>query len=217
MSQPERVLIAGPAGDIETLIDRPQAEARGIALVAHPHPLFGGSVDNKVVWALARACTDQGWIALRPNFRGVGATAGVHDHGDGETDDLHAVWAYACERFGLTATVLAGFSFGAHVQTRLAQRLAAEGRPRQRLILVGMATGFVAGGRRYDAGEVARGTLVIHGESDDTVPLANVLDWARPQSLPVTVIPGADHFFHGKLQPIRDLVGTSLAGLVALG
>ncbi len=202
---PERLLLEGEAGSIEVIVDVP-AHARGIAVVAHPHPLFGGTSDNKVVQTLAKAFRDLGYASVRPNFRGVGASAGDHDHGIAETDDLLCVTAYARERFGELPVVLAGFSFGAYVQTRVARRLEAEGRPVQRMVLVGTASGAVTGARSYVTEPVPTDTLVIHGEVDETVPLANVLDWARPQDLPVIVVPGADHFFHRRLHVIRGIV-----------
>jgi alpha/beta superfamily hydrolase len=204
----ERVLVAGPAGNIETVIEHPAVfpadgvseGIRGIALVCHPHPLFGGTLDNKVVATLARAFVELGYVALRPNFRGVGKSEGEHDHGKGETEDMLALIAHARERFGDLPVALAGFSFGGYVQTRVAQQLAPE-----RMVLVGVAAGDL-GERRYETPTVPAETLVIHGELDETVPLARVLDWARPQELPVVVIPGADHFFHRRLHLIRGIV-----------
>jgi alpha/beta superfamily hydrolase len=186
-----RELVAGPAGRIECAVDKPDAEPRGIALVAHPHPLFGGTLDNKVVQTLARAFVDLGYEAWRPNFRGVGETEGTHDEGRGELEDLHAV----VRHLGASRLVLAGFSFGASLQARLAERVNPEW-----LVLVGI------GITRLAAPNVPAGTLVIHGEVDDTVPLAVVIDWARPQDLPVVVVPGADHFFHRKLHILKRLV-----------
>ena len=175
--------------------------------MAHPHPLYGGSADNKVVTTLARVFRDLGCATLRPNFRGVGASAGAHDEGIGETDDLAAVHAYARERFGAALPCsLGGFSFGAYVVTRLAQRLAQAGSPARRLVLVGTAAGFVEGARHYETGAVPPDTIVIHGARDSTVPLANVLAWAEPLDLVVSVVPGADHFFHRKLHLIRRIV-----------
>jgi uncharacterized protein len=186
-----REFIAGPAGRIECAVDTPADGTRGVAVIAHPHPLFGGSLDNKVVQTLARAFVDLGYESWRPNFRGVGETEGVHDEGRGELQDLAAVLkSIRTEKF-----VLAGFSFGASLQARLAR----EANP-QWLVLVGI------GITRLEAPPVPEGTLVIHGENDDTVPLAAVLDWARPQDLPVVVVPGADHFFHRKLQVIKRIV-----------
>jgi alpha/beta superfamily hydrolase len=183
--------IAGPAGRIECAVDSPERSARGVALIAHPHPLFGGTLDNKVVQTLARAFVDLGYESWRPNFRGVGQTEGVHDEGRGELEDLAAVLkSIRTEKF-----VLAGFSFGASLQARLAR----EANP-EWLVLVAI------GITRLEAPPVPEGTLVIHGENDDTVPLAAVLDWARPQDLPVVVVPGADHFFHRKLQVIKRIV-----------
>jgi len=190
-----RELVAGPTGRIECAIDAPAGAPTGIALIAHPHPEFGGTLDNKVVQTLARAFVELGYVALRPNFRGVGASQGAYDEGRGEVDDLAAVLEWALREFGEQPFVLAGFSFGAAMQTKLAQRV----KP-QRMVLVGVAVG------RFEALRVPAGTLVIHGEQDETVKLADVLDWARPQELPVVVVPGADHFFHRKLQVLRGIV-----------
>jgi alpha/beta superfamily hydrolase len=206
MPRNERVLIDGPGGKIEIFVETHKAAA-GIALIAHPHPLFGGTADNKVVTTMARAFRDLGCHTLRPNFRGVGASEGVHDRGDAETDDLLAVHDYAGDRFGRDLPVfLAGFSFGAFVTTRLAKRLADAGTPARRLVLIGTAAGFVEGDRQYTTEAVASDTLVIHGANDTTVPLANVLKWAEPLELVISVIPGADHFFHRKLHLIRRLI-----------
>jgi len=186
-----REFIAGPAGRIECAVDGPEGPAKGIALVAHPHPLYGGTLDNKVVQTLARAFVELGYEAWRPNFRGVGETEGTHDEGRGELEDLAAIAAHLKpERLAL-----AGFSFGAGVQVLLAQRVKAE-----KLVLVGVAV------TRFELPPVQAGTLVVHGEQDETVPLAAVLDWARPQDLPVVLVPGADHFFHRKLHIVRGLV-----------
>lgn len=195
----------GPAGAIETLVDAPAAPC-GIALVCHPHPLFGGANTNKVAHTLARTFTQRGYLALRPNFRGVGDSGGTHDHGQGETDDMLALIEQAQSRFGNLPLALAGFSFGGYVITRVAEALAQHGQLVSRLVLVGLATGPIAGDRAYTARPVANDSLVIHGAEDTTVPLANVLGWAEPQELPVVVIPGADHFFHRRLHVIRDIV-----------
>jgi alpha/beta superfamily hydrolase len=197
----ERVLFDGAAGAVETVIDHPETAARGLALVAHPHPLFGGTLDNKVAQTLARTFVELGYIALRPNFRGIGASAGEHDHGIGETEDLVRVAAQARARMGELPLVLAGFSFGAFVQTRVAKSVVPE-----RMALVGVSAGLVSGGRSYALEPVPTDTILIHGELDETVPLANVLDWARPQELPVTVVPGADHFFHRRLGIIKSII-----------
>lgn len=201
----EVIFIDGPVGAIETLVENPGAP-RGIALVCHPHPLFGGANTNKVTHALARTFTRMDYVSLRPNFRGVGGSAGKHDEGRGEAEDMLAVLAEARRRFGDLPVALAGFSFGAYVQTRVAQALAEAGHPAQRLVLVGTAAGYVEGARKYETGAVASDTIVIHGARDETVPLANVLSWAEPLDLPVIVVPGADHFFHRRLHVIRDIV-----------
>jgi len=190
-----RALIGGAAGAIETDINDPGAARRGIALIAHPNPVQGGTKDNKVITTLAKTFFALGYVAARPNFRGVGASAGTHDKGVGETEDLIVVAGHLARQYGDLPLVLAGFSFGSFVQTRVAKRLSAE-----RLVLVGPAVG------RFPAETVPPDTLVIHGEHDDVVPLAAVLDWARPQNLPVVVVPGAGHFFHGGLGLLSDLV-----------
>ena len=196
-----RVLIDGSAGKIECAVDEPERSAaggvaRGIALIAHPHPLFGGTLDNKVVQTLARAFVELGYTAWRPNFRGVGESGGMHDEGRGELEDLAAVIEYAQS----DRPVLAGFSFGAAIQASLAQRLAKEGNAPARMVLVGIAV------RHFEVPPVAADTIVIHGEEDTTVLLSDVLAWARPQDLPVTVVPGADHFFHRRLHILRAIV-----------
>lgn len=205
----ERLQIQGPAGAIDTLVEPPAQAPRGIALVAHPHPLFGGSAENKVAQTLAKTLRDLGYAALRPNFRGVGASAGGHDEGIGETEDMLAVLDWARAHFGDLPVALAGYSFGAFVQTRVAKKLMDAGRPAQRLVLVGTAAGFVTGARSYATEAVPKDTIVIHGDLDETVPLSNVLAWARPLELPVVVVPGADHFFHRKLHFIRDIVAAA--------
>jgi uncharacterized protein len=197
--------VDGAAGPIDVAIDLPAGPPTGLALIAHPHPLFGGTRDNKVVQTLARALLATGHACWRPNFRGVGNSAGVYDEGIGETDDLLRVLDAARADESLAGQrsvplVLAGFSFGCHVQTRVAGRLAERGEPACRMILVGPATS------RFELQSVPADSLVIHGELDDTVPLQSVFDWARPQELPVVVIPGADHFFHRRLPLIKRLV-----------
>ena len=206
---PEQAEVAGPVGPIEIIVEAP-AQPKGIALVGHPHPLFGGANTNKVAQTLARTLAGLGYVALRPNFRGVGGTAGTHDEGRGETEDMLAVLTWAQSRFGTPGeplpVVLSGFSFGAFVQARVASRLKEAGTPARRLVLVGTAAGHVEGARSYATDAVAADTIVIHGAADETVPLANVLAWAEPMDLPVVVVAGADHFFHRRLHVLKDII-----------
>lgn len=205
MPATETALINGPDGPIELIIDTPD-QVRGIALVCHPHPLFHGANTNKVAHTLARVFRDLGYAALRPNFRGVGKSVGSHDNGGAETEDMLAVIAWAQSRWGGLPLALGGFSFGAYVQTRVAARLADSITPPGRIVLVGTAAGEVTGARSYTTLPVPKNSLIIHGERDETVALANVMEWAEPQELPVVVVPGADHFFHGKLHIIRSII-----------
>lgn len=201
-SRTEKIQLKGAAGAIEVLRD-PAADgtpALGVAVISHPHPLFGGSMDNKVVQTLARAFVACGWTAVRFNFRGVGASEGVHDEGRGEFEDMLSVIEQVAPSGPLA---VAGFSFGAFVASRTIERLAAS-RDIRHIVLVGTAAA------RFSVAPVPADwherTLVVHGEQDDTVPLAAVMDWARPQTLPVTVVPGGGHFFHGQLPLLKNLV-----------
>lgn len=199
-AQTQRFTLTGAAGPLECALDLPDSAPRGIALVAHPHPLYGGTMDNKVAQTLARAFVTLGYAAVRMNFRGVGHSGGEHDAGRGETDDMALLLAHMRQQYPGLPVALAGFSFGTFVQAQLQQRLLAEGASAERLVLVGSAAG------KWAMPDVPANTILIHGELDETIPLAHVLDWARPQDLPVIVIPGADHFFHRKLQHIKNFV-----------
>ncbi len=213
----QRFLIDGPAGTLEIVVNDPGAEAgtepargrRGLALIAHPHPLFGGTVDNKVVQTLAKTFHAQGYVVVRMNFRGVGASGGVYDEGNGETEDWLVVVDEMRSRYGPLPLLLAGFSFGAYVQTRVAKRVLEIGAPAARLVLVAPAVG------RFHVEPVTEETLVIHGEIDDVVPLSEVFAWARPQRLPVVVLPGAGHFFHGNLVELQRIIQHSCSCLGA--
>ena len=204
----QRSTVAGPAGGLDCAIDAPATAPRGVAVVCHPHPLHGGTLDNKVVQTLARAFLQLGYTAVRFNFRGIGASQGAWDDGVGEVDDVLAV--VHAQRAQGQLLVMAGFSFGAAMASQAAARLAAAHEAAERVVLVGPAV------QNFAVAPVPADTLVIHGESDDVVALQSVFDWARPQSLPVTVLPGAGHFFHGQLPVLKQIVvgaWSSRAGL----
>ena len=230
-SRTKVIQIDGVVGLMEMSIDlpdelkaNPEFAVRGLALVAHPHPLMGGTMDNKVAQTMARAFNQLGYVSVRPNFRGVGGTAGVYDDGVGELEDLLHVtdwmrtpssWAQfeATTNQSWTAyantlpLVVSGFSFGSFVGSHLVQRLAELGRPAERLVMVGSAAG------KWTLASVPADTLAIHGELDETIPLTDVLDWARPQELTVQVVPGADHFFHRRLHCIRNIITSAWLGM----
>jgi alpha/beta superfamily hydrolase len=191
----ERLVVDGPAGALEVVVNASEDTPRGIALIAHPHPQQGGTLDNKVVQTLAKTFFALRYASVRFNFRGVGRSEGVFDDGLGETEDALAALAYAKARFGEIPIVLAGFSFGSFVQTRVAATVAAE-----RMVLVGPAAA------RIGTTTVPSDTIVIHGEEDDVVPLAAVFAWARPQELPIVVFPGCGHFFHGRLSQLQRTI-----------
>lgn len=203
-----RLLWPGPAGALEVAIDDPAGAPQGLALLCHPHPLHGGTLDNKVVQTLARAFVQCGWRAVRFNVRGTGRSEGRWAEGPGEIDDAMAVLGAAVSEApaGL-AIAVAGFSFGGYVASHVAQRLA--GSPQAPVARVLVAPAVV----NFSAAPVPPGTLVVHGEADEVVPLAAVLDWARPQNLPVVVVPGVGHFFHGQLPLLRQLVAHHLLAL----
>lgn len=230
-SRTKLIQIDGIVGPIEMSIDLPDElkndpnfAVRGLALVAHPHPLMGGTMDNKVAQTMARSFNQLGYVSVRPNFRGVGGTAGVHDDGVGELEDLLHVTEWmqtpsSWSRFEATAShlwtnlantlplVVSGFSFGSFVGSHLVQRLAELGRPAERLVMVGSAAG------KWTLAQVPADTILIHGELDETIPLIDVLDWARPQELTVQVVPGADHFFHRRLHCIRNIITGAWLGM----
>jgi alpha/beta superfamily hydrolase len=206
MNQATQTLsLPGEAGTLEALIDLPvDGVVQGTAVIAHPHPLFGGTMHNKVVQTLARAFVQSGWRAVRFNFRGVGASEGTYDEGRGEVRDMLRVIDQLAPEGPLA---LAGFSFGAFVTSHVVQALGDQRLPHA-LVLVGTAAS------RFEVAAVPQvlheRCLVLHGEQDETVPLASVMDWARPQSLPITVIPGVEHFFHGQLPLLKSLVSRHL-------
>jgi len=197
----ERYTIAGPTGKLEVALNAPDGARAGIALIAHPNPVEGGTLDNKVVHTLARTFFALSYLAVRFNYRGVGQSEGTYDAGRGEVDDARAVLAHIRGRSGDLPLILAGFSFGAFVVSQLASEETA-----QRVVLVGPAVG------RFAVGSVAEDTIVVHGEEDDVVPLADVMNWARPQALPIVVFPGCGHFFHGRLTQLSRVVASLVKG-----
>ena len=202
-SNTQKFFIDGPAGKLEAVLAEPDMSPCGLAVIAHPHPLFGGTMDNKIVHTLFNTLLGLGFISVKFNFRGVGESAGVHDGGIGEIEDVMAVVSTVSDHFHAQhddqPLLLAGFSFGGAIQAHAAQRL----KP-QHLILIAPSVA------RFSAPPVIDHTghvLIIHGDQDDIVPLQSVLDWAaHQQSQSVVVIPGAEHFFHGRLSSIKDVV-----------
>lgn len=211
----ETLTFRGEAGDIECTLDRPVGEVRGWALVLHPHPLHGGSRDNKVVTTIARACVEHGMAALRPNFRGVGGSTGEFDRARGETADMLALVEQFQEQYPDLAAgqwVLAGFSFGTSVAAQLYSELAAQSlRTPDRLLLTGSAVERF----RFRDVTIPEDTVLIHGEADEVVPLSEAMDFARGHGLPMIVMPDAGHFFHGRLLVLRRLVRESLCALAS--
>jgi uncharacterized protein len=209
----KHMTFTGPDGRIEALVDAPQGHMAGIAVVAHPHPLVGGNAEHKIPATLARLFQRHGWLAVRPNFRGVGGTEGKHDKGIGETEDLLAVIEALRRDHPGMPLALAGFSFGAFVHAHVAQRLTEAGTPPACTILVGIPSGQVKAQRHYDTPAAPRDALVIHGEEDEVVELSAVMDWARPQRLPVVVLPGANHFLTGSFNAFTSVVERHLSSL----
>ncbi len=201
----ERVTISG-SGPIEAIVEEVSGAGDRYALVCHPHPLFGGTMDNKVVTTVARALNESGIPSLRFNYRGVGKSAGEYDGGVGETADAAAVAAWGACRWPGRLPIIAGFSFGAYVALRLAQDLAAA-----HLITVAPAVG------RFDFSALKAPDcpwLVVQGDADEVVASQGVIDWVaglepRPTLL---VLPGVGHFFHGRLQELRDAIREAVPG-----
>lgn len=197
-------LISTKSGLLEAVVDQPrnplENESRGYAILSHPHPLHGGTMENKVVQTMARAFAYAGWTVIRFNFRGVGKSEGTFDHAVGETEDLFNIISELAPDGPIS---LGGFSFGAAVTCRAVEKLK-ETRDIRKIVLVGLAVS------RFEAPEIDTkyqlDTLVLHGEGDDTVDLQSVMSWAKPQVLPVTVIPQTGHFFHGQLSLLKGLI-----------
>jgi alpha/beta superfamily hydrolase len=191
----KKIFITGPAGNLEGIAHLPDDAPRAIAVIAHPLPTMGGTMDTKVVTTLVKTFVELGFVALRFNFRGVGASEGTFDAGDGEVEDVLAVVRHARQEYGDLPLILSGFSFGGYVQARAAQQL----HP-QHLVLIAPAVG------RFVMPKVPANTLVVHGDMDEVVELQEVLQWARAQNLPIIVLAGAGHFFHGKLIRLKEIV-----------
>lgn len=215
MTQSKNVIFQGEAGTIACAVDWPEVEPRGWALVLHPHPLHGGTRTNKVVTTIARACTQHGLVAVRPDFRGVGGSAGSFDRGRGETADMGLLVQQFQEAYPALAAgkwAMAGFSFGTSVAAQLYSCLAeAQQRVPDALILAGSAVERF----RFRDLAIPPQTYLLHGELDEVVPLSEAMDFARTQNLALTVLPDASHFFHGKLVQLRDLVAQHLSVFIA--
>lgn len=205
-----RTLIDGAAGKIEVASSLP-LNAHGVAVIAHPHPLFGGTLDNKVAATLARGFVEAGIAAFRFNFRGVGASQGTHDEGRGETDDMLQVIEHARSTVSHVPLYLAGFSFGGAIATRASGRadfaqlvLVAPGFRRITAEGMGSAPDPADPSLGAEGRHSAANTVVIHGDRDETVPLADSLAWAAHREVPVIVVAGGEHFFHRKLHVLRE-------------
>lgn len=203
MPSQQKISVAGPAGHLEGVAHVPEGMPRAIAVIAHPLPIMGGTMENKVVTTLAKTFAELGLAALRFNFRGVGNSEGAFDSGNGEVEDALAVTRYGRQTYGDLPLVLAGFSFGGYVQARAAQHLHPQPR---RLVLVAPAVG------RFAMPLVSHDTLLVHGELDEVIPLSAMLDWARPQHLPIVVLPEAGHFFHGRLNQLKQIIMHEFCG-----
>ncbi|NBQ70153.1 MAG: alpha/beta hydrolase family protein [Nitrosomonadaceae bacterium] len=197
-----KFFIDGPAGKLETVLGEPQSIPKGIAVIAHPHPLHGGTMDNKVVQTLFTTLLELGFITAKFNFRGVGLSEGQFDHGSGEIDDVLAVTQSIRDQFSHQVAdiplLLAGFSFGGAIQLHVAEQLAPEF-----LILVAPS---VVNLQAPPVPETTQCALIVQGDKDDIVLPEAVLTWAAPASQPIVFIPGAGHFFHGKLMILKQLI-----------
>ncbi len=209
------VLLDGPVGKLEVFIDRPTTEPLASAVVLHPHPSQGGTAEHKIPATLAKSLAGAGFIVLRPNFRGVGRSQGEHASAAGEADDVRQLCDALGKAFPRLQVALVGFSFGAFVAARVAKQMAESGHPLKRVALASLPFGEVRGSQSYDTPSGIPGALVVHGERDDRVPLSAVLDWARLDGQPVVVIPGADHFFKGRLVALRSLILEHLQPITA--
>ncbi|MDX8385078.1 MAG: alpha/beta hydrolase [Gallionella sp.] len=195
MAGQHKVTFHGTAGILEGMLHSPNKEPNAIAVVAHPLPTMGGTMDNKVVTTLTRTFIELGYAVLRFNFRGVGSSVGKYDEGNGEAEDAIAAANFLKEAYPDLPLICAGFSFGGYVQSRAASEIIPD-----KLVLIAPAVG------RFEMPDVPENTLVVHGDLDEVVALDEVLHWARPMQLPVIVLTGAEHFFHGRLTQLKQIV-----------
>jgi len=194
-------MIPGPAGQLEAMVEAPESP-RGnvVAIICHPHPLFEGTMTNKVVTTLVRACQALGVVALRFNFRGVGASSGAYDQAIGEQDDLKAVIAWVQKTYPGCRLWLGGFSFGSYVATRVASQMKID-----QLITVAPPV------NHFDFQSIPTLNcpwVVVQGEADEIVPAEEVFTFlsTRPEAPTLIRMPGVSHFFHGKLIELRDAI-----------
>ncbi len=205
----EATRVEGPAGVLETLLEFPAAVDADtpVAVIAHPHPAHGGAMTNKVVHTLSRAFNQCGQIAVRFNFRGVGASDGSYDEGRGELADLIAVIDWARARWPGAPISLAGFSFGAGKVVEASQTVEAA-----MIVLVAPPVGRLLGAEAPLPEGVP--TYVVQGGLDELVDTDTVVEWidSQPPGIALTVMPEADHFFHGQLVALRELLVAQIAG-----
>ncbi|MEB3767797.1 hydrolase [Acinetobacter sp. MD2] len=200
----ETIFLQGPAGKIEVFVDQPKTTITAVAVVCHPHPLQGGNAQHKIPMLLSNILTEKGCVVYRPNFRGAGLTEGTHEEGFGETHDILAVISQLRAHYPNLPLYAGGFSFGAHVLAKCYVALDETQRPKQ-MILSGLPTAGVKGLRHYETPEINGDLLFVHGEEDDITLLHDLVAWAKPQKHPITIFPGANHFFTGYLKPLRQV------------
>lgn len=198
------IFINGEAGQIEVFVDTPE-QIKAVALVTHPHPLMGGNPQHKVPQLITEILLAQGCLVWRPSFRGMGQSSGVHDGGNGESRDIALLSELLQKEYPNLPFFAGGFSFGSHVWTKSFHLLATENRP-QKLLLAGLPCGEVRGAVDYQTPEVDSDILLVHGEQDDICALQDVIDWAKPQRHPITIMPGANHFFTGYLKSLHVVI-----------
>ena len=199
----QKFFVDGPAGKLEAVLAEPNSECRhGIAIIAHPHPRYGGTMDNKVVHTLFKALFELGFITVKFNYRGVGKSEGSYGDSLGETEDVIAVVEAIRSQFDAEsndlALLLAGFSFGGAIQAHVAKITSPES-----IIMVAPSVDHL---QAPPVSSYAKRVLIIQGDQDEVVPLKTILEWAAPQDLPIVVVPSAEHFFHGKLHVIKRTV-----------